>query len=701
MRSRFEKDRQSLMSDVTEYLNQEPQQLIAPEIHRNKALETARSGNLVEAIQNLEQARDAKKGILLVKLPARNGNTPVLIRDARNCFASGAQESFEAAEMMVLSTFQAAQDVIDCNNSVTNKGDLKRKTQEMAFNFLERFAKENDGRSAEELAKQSHVEISKIADFLQEYGVNNAEKKLTKATHFQNFKQKQNYNPVTISTISDKDNHSHTLIEAGIAYKGLTDEQKELYNKIIKNSSISKLQKSLMEKYREEIFSGDYVIPAQLINAVPGIKNAFEELTLLVKDVKSGILVTADNIEVIDVRKRAAALPTLLKDRELTAQIADANIEQAKILIGNGKKVHWNSLNTDIPMGSLFGGRKESEIVQHTRQASENSYSSFTATPFNRYRRIGVASDLGGIEDYLDKLSDSISSESKAGRTLKKHIKSKNGFLPLPNFTKAISEIEANPDNADLVTIAKLAKEVKKAAKQASAHFRFKDGFDEENISLQVSTKFSRLTRLVNEAVENGKLGICDPEKVPLEEVVTSCKSAKDRTGLNMFYRTAKVLEERLGVTFGEVCNKLHLAGHSEYLPGSAYVGGGTPGCYQLQNPVLSALPKSEREHLEVIVGPFATNNKGPKKPTLFKKATRLFSKKGQDGISDDSSIESDNSYEARSDASEENITPSVLETENIKITDRKNSPSMTAAQISSNRLMPDQKSGKSTEQGA
>jgi hypothetical protein len=104
---------------------------------------------------------------------------------------------------------------------------------------------------------------------------------LAEALHFQNFKQTENYNPVTISAIAGEDGHQHTIIEANLAFKGLTQEQKDLYDKIAVDGPLSKLQKSLMKEYREQIFSGKYVIPTQLINAIPGIRNAFECLDLL------------------------------------------------------------------------------------------------------------------------------------------------------------------------------------------------------------------------------------------------------------------------------------------------------------------------------------------------------------------------------------------------------------------------------------
>jgi hypothetical protein len=140
-----------------------------------------------------------------------------------------------------------------------------------------------------------------------------------------------------------------------------------------------------------------------------------------------------------------------------------------------------------------------------------------------------------------------------------------------------------------------------------------------------------------------------------------------------MFYRMAKILEDKIEVGFNKICDTLHSSGHMEYLPGSFRVGGGTPGCYQLQSPVLSALPESEKDFLKVIIGPFAHNNKGPK-PKLFDKIKDYFFEKKIafldkfDGKFEE--VESNNSKPLLQE--EENLektTSKVNEIENIKRT--------------------------------
>ncbi|MBU6338765.1 MAG: hypothetical protein KGQ36_02200 [Rickettsiales bacterium] len=633
-KSSFHQDQTYLFEEIIRYLNNKSENSSTYQSHRAEASEKIKSGNFIDAINNLEDARDIKRGIFTFKSKSLNGETPVLIRDARTC-KSGIPEGVEAAEIIVLAAFEAAKDIIKFDSSTKdNNVSHLEKLQKMAVDFFEDFAPQNNGKSDKKLFYKSNIELNKIGEFLTSYGVKNAKTKITEALHFQNFKQSENYNPVTISTIKDEKGGSHTLVEANVAFKQLTDEQKRLYDKIIDEKAVSELQISLMKTYREEFFSGKYSIPTQLINTVPGVRNAFEEFTLLARNSDKKSNISGDDLELIDVRKRAGALPTIIsKNKKLTEEITGANARQANMLMSSDEiKLHWNSLNTHFPIvGQSFGGY-ESDIVKHTRRAAKDNYINFTVTPLNRFRRIGAISDLKEIKNYLNALADSLQNDD-----LKEHIRPRNfldkisGSKPKSDFEQILSEIEKENSNSDFAKIIRLAKSVKEAVDKAGTTIRISDGFDEENISLKISTKFSRLTKLVNQGFYRKDSDLhanCDITKVPLEEVVISCKSAKDRTGLSMFYRMAKILKSEVDVSFAKICDTLHSSGHMEYLPGSFRVGGGTPGCYQLQSPVLTALPKSEKQHLEVIVGPFSHNNKGPKPKFFDKVKDYAFAKK-------------------------------------------------------------------------
>jgi hypothetical protein len=679
LRPNFEKDKKYLFEEVKNYLNNESKNSQTYQQIRSEAAQKIKSGNIIEAINDLEDARDVKRGIITFRTKNSDNKTPILIRDARNC-KKGISEGIEAAEIIVLAVFEAAKDILMFDKNSKNNSDfLQKDLQKMAIDFFENFAAENEEKSDKELFRKSNIEMSKIGKFLTKCGVKNAKEKITQALHFQNFKQDENYNPVTISNIIDEKGNQHTFVEANVAFKGLSNEQKKLYNKIIDEKAVSELQISLMEENKDKFFSGKYVIPTQLINTVPGIRNAFEELNFIVQNSNQKNNIVENDLELIDVRKRVGALPTIInKNKKLTKEITESNARQAVILNDdNQTKLHWNLLNTDMPIvGQSFGGY-ETDIVRNTREATKNNYINFSVTPLNRFRRVGITSDLKDIKDYLNTFANSLTNED-----LKIDIKPKSFFDKFKfhkqenNFDDIISEIKNKNPNSDFAKIIKLAKKVKEHVDDASTAIRINDGFDKENVSLKISTKFSRLTELVNQAFRNKKSDLfehCDKGKIPLENVAISCKSAKDRTGLSMFYRMAKILEDKIEVGFNKICDTLHSSGHMEYLPGSFRVGGGTPGCYQLQSPVLSALPESEKDFLKVIIGPFAHNNKGPK-PKLFDKIKDYFFEKKIafldkfDGKFEE--VESNNSKPLLQE--EENLektTSKVNEIENIKRT--------------------------------
>jgi hypothetical protein len=63
--SNFNQDQKSLTAEIVNYLAK-PKFLITLDLHRQSAAANIASGNLIEAIQNLEDARDAKRGIISI-----------------------------------------------------------------------------------------------------------------------------------------------------------------------------------------------------------------------------------------------------------------------------------------------------------------------------------------------------------------------------------------------------------------------------------------------------------------------------------------------------------------------------------------------------------------------------------------------------------------------------------------------------------
>ncbi len=624
VRNSFLRDREIVLSSIKTYLSSEKQEITSVDDYRELAKKNIAEGNLVAAMQNLEIARDARRGISSFVYNNENNLSPVFIRDARRCSKSKKvfEEGIEAAETIVLCAFEAAKDVLELSNISYSQEEIKK----MAIDFFDNFERENANKSQKKLIKEVDYQLNRIISFLQESGVKNASKHLTKALHFQNFKQEQNCNPVTISEIADDDRAKHLVIDANVAFKEITEEQKELYNKISKSSSVPTLQKKLMNKYRDQFFSGKYIIPTQLIDLVPGIRNGFEEITLFSENYE--LSKNADNLEIIDVRKRCGALPSLLKDEKLSHEVSRSNLRQLEYLIGDksGKKIHWNSLNTASPTSFLQVKIDDFRIVERSKNVVDGNNHKLSVTPFNAFRSIPNSGDFKGIRVYLKDLVSSISTDTKEGKDLKKVFKT-NGIFGLlfsssSSFDKSLESIEDD----DCRQIISLAKDLQKDLKKLSRTFVF--GLDKENIRLSISNKFNALSKSVNSAIESENstfLKLFDIQKVPYEEVVVFCKSGKDRTGLSMFCQEIHKIQNKVKISFQKAADQLHLSGHIEVLPGSIRIGGGTPGCYQLLESILPAIPESQKNALQSLVGPFAAKNKMPKKSSFFSKLKKMF----------------------------------------------------------------------------
>ncbi|MBM5782270.1 MAG: hypothetical protein FJ368_02485 [Pelagibacterales bacterium] len=626
VRNNFLRDREAVLSSVKTYLSSEKHEITSVDDCRELAKKNIAEGNLVAAMQNLEIARDAKRGISSFVYSNENNSSPIFFRDARRCLKNKKvfEEGIEATEIIVICAFEAAKDVLELSNISYSQEEMKK----MAVDFFDNFERQNANKSQKQLIKEVDYQLNRIISFLQESGVKNASKHLTKALHFQNFKQEQNCNPVTISEIADDDRTKHLVIDANVAFKEITEEQKELYNKIAKSSSVPLLQRKLMNKYRDQFFSGNYIIPTQLIDLVPGIRNGFEEITLFSENCDQVTKTNPVHLEIIDVRKRCGALPSLLKDEKLAHEVSQSNLRQLDSLIGdrNGKKIHWNSLNTASPTSLLQVKIDDFRIVERTKNAVDGNNHKLSVTPFNAFRSIPNAGDFKGIRSYLKELVSSISTDIKEGKDLKRGFKTGGIFSSLFSSNSSFDKTLASIEDEDCRQIISLAKDLQQDLKKLSRKFIF--GLDKENIRLSISNKFNALSKAVNSAIETENstfLKIFDIQKVPYEEVVVFCKSGKDRTGLSMFCQEIHKIQNKVKISFQKAADQLHLSGHIEALPGSIRIGGGTPGCYQLLESILPAIPESQKDALQILVGPFAAKNKMPKKSSFFSKLKKMF----------------------------------------------------------------------------
>lgn len=602
IRPKFLEDRKNMMIQTQDYLNNANNNL-RPDVSSPKALgesrknvvELVKSGAFSKALEGLEEMRDARSGISTTKID-KEGATPVVIRDARNC-KTPPERSTESFEGQCLNAYRAAIEVAE----LEGKPDLRDSLKEEAVAFITTFHDENSGKSQEELSKAAKKVTKGIVAKMVNSGIEKAGSKLNTAKEFQNFND-THCNVATLSAVTDKAGKTHTVVEAEVALKGLTSDQKGEFDKAGTEQKpewykgASGLEQKLIDKYTPAITDGTHVIPTQLRGSIPGMRNAFEKVTAVME---SG----GNALEELHSSKHAGTLASLVKDKDSRQDLTNQNARQAQEWMGTDVKVHCNTLNSRRPGGD------DIEIIESTTKAMESVGGKETNTAFNGWRTFGFASDVTGAKELLSEIAGSLDNiagdkdQAKALKVIQSHIDPKSS-PPLfgPSFEDALAKLPdsllTEKDKEVLRDSAGMAKNVK----AADANIRFGDS---ENVSLTVSTEMNQLTTKIRNNAADSKL-----QTLPKEDVLTMCASGKDRTGLAEHDQTAQAVAARFGMDIKDVDKQILVAGHTAEQAGSIRAGGGTIGCHGTKEENLAGLPASRRENLEAIVEVSSANNK-------------------------------------------------------------------------------------------
>jgi len=411
---KFKSDKESTIGVIQEFLQSTPKSpTIAPEDlgqYRRDAVTLVSQGKFTEALQTLERLRDAKSGIVMQEI-TKDG-VPVIIRDARAAKNPPVRET-EAFEMQYLNAIRAGMDIAE----IAGKPAINTLLQREATEFMQKFS-ENKVLSQEELAGLLKKQIKDLGKILESNGIPDAYKKLNIAKDFQNFNDKHS-NIVTVSSI-EHNGQKHTVIEAEVAMKGLTESQKKQYESILQSegpkpswyTAMPKWEQALCKKYASKIVAGEHVIPTQL-RQIAGMKNAFEKITAIS---------AGGELEILHTSKHAGTLASLARDKNARQDITDGNAEQAKEWIGPEKTLHCNTFNS----GPLGAG-DDPEIVRSTKKAMENVGGKETNTAFNSFRYSGFANDLKGTKDTLKMLAGSLPKDKEFDK-IKSHLQPKGFF---------------------------------------------------------------------------------------------------------------------------------------------------------------------------------------------------------------------------------------------------------------------------------
>lgn len=438
LKDRFDQDKDFLISQTNEFLAGNKQLPPPLQTNRNEVIKAVGEGNLTEALQKLEILREEKTGIKLTRirpLVEVDGATGVIVRDARNA-KEPRELSTEGHEMQYLNAVRAAIDIA----KIENKPELETQLKEKANEFIKNFNKQNQNEPQKEMSVNVKNKINDIAIFLEENGIEEVHKKLNVAKDFQNFND-EHCNIVTLSNIKDKQGKDHTVIEAEVGLKGLTEEQQQEYQNRVDKKWFTEMpvwERQLVNKYAEVIKDGDHVISTQLRQIV-GMKNAFEKITAIANDNKP--------LEIIHTSKHAGTLASISRDKNSQQKITDLNSKQAQEWMGKDRVLHTNTLNSGNANFKL--PHQDAILVTYTKRATDHVGGYNTNTAFNIFRLSAACNNLNDVKEQLNDLVNNLPKEDNFAN-IATHLKPRGKFERLFGLNKP---------KGDLISLLEIAKQ--------------------------------------------------------------------------------------------------------------------------------------------------------------------------------------------------------------------------------------------------
>jgi hypothetical protein len=438
--TRFEASKAATLQATETFLAHNPLKTVEeipqnePARYRNDAISAVNTGDIAEAMQSLERAREAHTGIRVHTVDG------VLIRDARKAKEPPVRRT-EAFEIQYLNAIRASIDIAELEGKPGLKAELEGKAKTFMNNFASSAGNDDlaSKEAQEKLSKALKEEINGVAEFLKANEIDDAHKKLNVAKDFQNFND-DHKNVVTLSSIKDNEGKSHTVVEAEVAFKELTDDQKKEYTNITGDGPkpdwynvLPEWQQKLCKKYASKIAKGEHVIPTQL-RQIAGMKNAFEKITAI-ENRKEGL---GGELKVLHTSKHAGTLASFTEaGDEARQQIANQNAEQARSWIDPNKTLHCNTFNSpNNPKG------EDGPIVSQTTKAMRYiKNGKETNTAFNVARKGPGANRLDDTKKTLEAIANSLP-DTPDFKEIKSRLKPKGFFGKKFRTGKAEAEIK-------------------------------------------------------------------------------------------------------------------------------------------------------------------------------------------------------------------------------------------------------------------
>jgi hypothetical protein len=601
---------------------------------KNEEVRTlVKEGKLSEAIQKLDEIKDNKIGIVWHESGDFASGTKALVRDARGVTSNLSELKSDAGEkygMQILNEVRASIQLLDQAEITPEKHEIARQK----LMFIANNAIENPATLNHKNIRVFNTQIVHVLDQANiEYTaiVNGKEKTISAAEQLNFAKETSNLHDehkhiVTLTRAEDKSGKVHTVMEAEIMLNGLTDTQKEQYNKI-SSSKIGELsgvewfdkmprhKQNLLRDASADIASGTKVIPTQLLGDVVGVRNAYQKVTAIKGP-------GADKSEILSQTLHCGAPATKIKlvGKAEKQEIVNENIRQLQSFAPPGERINLNILNSKTPGDT----RKENFIFKQIAKSSKDLEKpketnvktsikagvgaikkkdvgiDISASPINKWRALGGGRDVSQFKYNLKVIGFSIETNPDL-KNVSKQLKS--GTSTLTKFaerltfgvykstkTKAKNELEnlkiKNPKLASDLLVAIDAKSLVDSPTILA---------NSQNVNLELASKMN----IVRNSVKNGALNNVVTENIAnsYPNDVDFCKSGKDRTGYKQMNDSRTAVANRLGIDPQSGLGKKNLlsqvaGGHTQEMAG---IQGGTTGCHSIKTNPEFGLNKQDK----------------------------------------------------------------------------------------------------------
>lgn len=607
----LQSNKEKTKSTIKSYLDTGEPADINPSVALERAKAEFRGFDYAKAIDALEERRDNLNNI------SRNIIDGQLIRDARNAKPTPEPENATSFAIQYLNISQAAELLL---KNAEDKGEISLQEANKARAEIRLAAgtilnKLNTEKSVDPDEVRYHnnalvsiLERVKATDGTNFFNKKTLIKDLTFAKEIVQLDMPC-YHVSTISSAKDRNNKIFTVVESEVMFLGLTEAQKGQFKRIADGNGagidwydgLSSTKQELLKRYASTIAKGSHVIPTQLIDSVPLLRNAYTKITSIAEEGNSLKVLIEDN---------HSGTPTFHGKGD-RLQLSKETVEQAKSISG-AEDLGLTSLNSSADFLE-----KDADIVSISQELAKTMDGvSAVIAPINSRR--GFSRDnidkecneiLGKVADVAQRLGLENTQKFLSGN--KKYKKA------------ALEELENSGRDISLIADFKTAIEAKDRVNKRSWGIWSLFGTGSENQILDIVSRIS----IISYSMNKGSLKEFAKEAgISVPERIVYCKSGKDRTGLVEIHTSHLAVSKYLSIDPESSIAKENLvslvnAGHTQTI---ASVQGGSRGCFGILTSSKRHIPNIYPKSLMSVTANF---NKLKIKTDLLFRMKELFKK--------------------------------------------------------------------------